>query len=92
MDRDNHLQKDTQFQRSRLSLSRSPRDSLKCFEISVPRHQICRIEEKKINRTATFHKLICDLTPEVRDILKILWKKELFFLHNILLPVVRFPC
>ena len=30
----------------------------------------------KINLTATFHKWICNLTPEVRDILKILWKRE----------------
>ena len=50
--------------------------------------QICRIKEK-INRTTTFHKRICSLTPEVRDILKILWKRgeisPLF--DNILLPV-----
>ena len=61
---------------SRLSLSRSPRESLKYFKISVPRHnyQICRIEEK-INQTTIFHKWICNLTPEVRDILKILWKR-----------------
>ena len=38
---------------SRLSLSLSPWDSLKNFEISVP--QICIIEEK-INRATTFHK------------------------------------
>ena len=50
-----------------------------------------------MNRTATFNKWICNLTPEVRDILKILWKRgeigaisPLF--HNILLPVVRFSC
>ena len=30
-------------------------------------YQICRIEEK-INRTTIFHKRICKLTPEVRDI------------------------
>ena len=30
----------------------------------------------KINRTTTFHKWICNLTPDVRDILKILWKEE----------------
>ena len=29
--------------------------------------QICRTEEK-INRTTTFHKWICTLTPEVRNI------------------------
>ena len=27
-----------------------------------------------MNRTATFNKCICNLTPEVRDRLKILWK------------------
>ena len=53
-----------------------------------------------MNRTGTFNKCICNLTLEVRDILKILWKKRrncslgaispLF--HNILLPVVRFSC
>ena len=53
---------------SRLSLSRSPKDYLKYFEISVPRH--LQIEEK-INRTMNIY-----LTPEVRGILKILWKKE----------------
>ena len=30
-------------------------------------YPICRIQEK-INRTTTFHKWICNLTPEVRDI------------------------
>ena len=29
----------------------------------------------KINRTTTFHKWICNLTSDVRDILKILWKR-----------------
>ena len=28
-----------------------------------------------MNRTATFNKCVCTLTPEVRDILKILWKR-----------------
>ena len=51
----------------------------------------------KINRTTTFHKCIRNLTPGVRSILKILWKRgeiapisPLF--HNILLPIVRFSC
>ena len=30
---------------------------------------------KKINQTTTVHKWICNLTPENRDILKILWKR-----------------
>ena len=43
--------------------------------IRISTYQIYRIEEK-INPTTTFHKLICNLTPEVQDILKILWKRE----------------
>ena len=48
-----------------------------------------------MNRTATFNKCICNLTPEVKELLKILWKRvgaisPLF--HNILLPAVRFSC
>ena len=86
-------------QYSRLSLFRIPRASLKHFEISVPRHsQICRIEEKLIGLT-TFNKYMCNLTLEVRDILKILWKRgeiateEQFLLFStIFLPVVRFSC
>ena len=52
----------------RLSLSRRPRDSLKYFEISVPRHIRFAELRKKINRTTTFQKWIGNLTPEVRDI------------------------
>ena len=59
---------------------------LKHFEISVLRH--IRFEElRKINRTTTFYKCICNFTPEVGNILKIL---QIF--HNILLPVVSFSC
>ena len=43
-------------------------------DIRTSRYQICRIE-KKIIRTTTFNKYICNLTLEVRDILKILWKR-----------------
>ena len=50
---------------SRLSLSRSPRDSLEYFEISVPRHIRFAELRKLINRTTTFNKWICNLTPEV---------------------------
>ena len=60
---------------SRLSLSRIPRGSLKYFEISVPRHISFAELRKIINRTTTFNKWICNLTPEVGDILKILWKR-----------------
>ena len=37
-------------------------------------YQICRIEEK-LYRTNTFNKCICNLTPEVRDVLKTLWRR-----------------
>ena len=65
---------------SRLSLPRIPRDSLRHFEISV-RWNIRFAEVRKIiNRTITFNKWICNLTPEVRDrMLKILWKRFLLF-------------
>ena len=53
---------------SRLSLSRIPRDSLKHFEISVPRHIRVERVRKTINWTTTFNKSICNLTPEVRNI------------------------
>ena len=69
-------------------ISRSPKDSLKyfvpivppntTFEISVPRHVSfakLKKKKKKIKRTITFQKLICNLTLKIRDILKILWKR-----------------
>ena len=60
---------------SRLSLSRTPRDSLKYFEISrTSTYQICRLEEK-INRTTAFNKCIYNWTLEVGHMLKILWKR-----------------
>ena len=43
-------------------------------DIRSSTYHICRIEEKVI-RTTTFNKYICNLTLEVRDILKILWKR-----------------
>ena len=43
---------------SRLSLSRIPRDSLKHFEISVPRHIRVERVRKTINWTTTFNKWI----------------------------------
>ena len=53
---------------SRLSLSRIPRDSLKHFEISAPRHIRVERVRKTINWTTTFNKWIFNLTPEVRNI------------------------
>ena len=59
-------------------------------DIRTSTYQNCRIEEK-INRTTTFNKCICNWTLEIRDILKILWKRgeiaPLF--HNILLLALR---
>ena len=64
---------------SRLSLSQILRDSLKNFEISILRHiRFFRIQEKLI-RLTTFNKYMCNLTLEVRDILKILLKQFLLF-------------
>ena len=59
---------------SRLSFSRIPRDYEILRDIRTSTHQICRIEEKII-RTTTFNKYICNWTLEVRDIMKILWKR-----------------
>ena len=57
------------------TLSQIPRDSLKYFEISVLRHIRFADFRKKINRTTAFNKCICNWTLEVRDMLKILWKR-----------------
>ena len=43
-------------------------------DIRTSTYQICRIEEKLI-RLTTFNKYMCSWTLEVRDILKILWKR-----------------
>ena len=74
-----------------ISKSKGPSEIFRDIRSST--YQICRIEEK-INRTTTFHKAVYNLTPEVRDILKILWKRGAIspLFHNILLPVVRFSC
>ena len=64
---------------SRLSLYRNPRDSMKYFEISVPLHIRFAELRKTIIRTTTFNKYayicICNWTLDVRDILKMLWKR-----------------
>ena len=44
-------------------------------------YQIFRIKQK-MNQTTTFHKWICNLTPEVTDILKILWKRGEIALYS----------
>ena len=62
-------------------------------DIRTSTYQTCRIEEKRI-RLTTFNKYMCNWTLEVRDILKILWKRgenpPLF--HNIYLHAFRFSC
>ena len=59
---------------STLVISKSKGLSYILRDIRTSTYQICRIEGK-INRTTTFHKWICNLTPEIRDILKILRKR-----------------
>ena len=44
-------------------------------DIRTSTYQICRIE-KKLIRLTTFNKYMCNWTLEVRDILKILWKRR----------------
>ena len=57
----------TQSINSRLALSPIPRDSIKYFEISVPRHIRFVELRKTIILTTTFNKYICISTLEVRD-------------------------
>ena len=45
-----------------------------------------------MNRTDTFHKCKCKLTPEVRYIENIVEGASSPLFHNILLTVVRFSC
>ena len=62
---------------SRLSLSRSQKATL--WNISrYPYRDISDFQkiEEIINRTTIFHKWTCNLTPEIRDVVKILWKRE----------------
>ena len=63
------------FEYSWLLLSRIPRDSLKHFEISVSWNIRVAEVRKTRNRTTTFNKWICNVTLEVKDTLKILWKR-----------------
>ena len=59
---------------SRLVISNSKGLSEILRDIRTSTYQICRIEEKII-RTTTFDIYMCNWTLEVRDILKILWKR-----------------
>ena len=65
---------------SRLSLSRIPKDSLKYFEIAVPRHiRFAELEKKQPHLTNLY---VTGL--EAGDIAKILWKRgEAPLFHNI---------
>ena len=68
-----------------LVISKS-KDSLKYFEISVLWHIVIVELKKKINRTAKFTNEVCNLTPKVRDVLKIFWKRgEIAHLEQFLL-------
>ena len=59
---------------STLAISNSTGLSEIVRDIRISTFQICRIEEKLI-RLTRFNKYMCNWTLEVRDILKILWKK-----------------
>ena len=63
------------FYYSRISLSRNPRDSMKYFEISVRRHIRFAELRKTNNPTTTFNRMNLSFDSQVRDILKILWKR-----------------
>ena len=82
------------FDYSRLSLSGIPRNSLKYFEISVPRHvRFAELRKKKKKKIEQPHLTnICVIGLEVRDLLKILWKRgeiaPLF--HNIFYLLLDF--
>ena len=68
---------------SRLSSSRTPRDSLKYIEIPVVRHIRFPELRKKINLTIKCPKFICNLTPLHKIyILKLFWKREKLLLKS----------
>ena len=60
-------------------------------DIRTSTYHICRIEEKII-RTTTFHKWICNLTPEVRGVLKILWKRGEIAALGAISPLSTISC
>ena len=67
----NHRHVSITYIQSILVISNSKGLSEILRDIRTSTYQICRIEEKLI-RLTTFNKHMCNLTPEVRDILKIL--------------------
>ena len=58
-----------------ISKPKGPSETLR--DIRTSTYQLCRIEENT-NRTTKFHKWTCNLTPLVRNMLKILWKRDNF--------------
>ena len=64
----------TIYIQSTLAISNSTGLSEIVRDIRTSTYQICRIVEKLI-RLTTFNKYMCNWTLEVRDILKILWKR-----------------
>ena len=70
---DSHCSKRKYIQ-STLVISNSKGLSEFIRDIRTSIYQICRIKEKLI-RLTTFNKYMCIWTLEVRDILKILWKR-----------------
>ena len=75
--------------RSILVISKSKRLSEILRGIRTSTYQICIIAEK-INRTATFLKWICNLTPKVRFCLKYCWKEEFLLLDFLVKTRTRF--
>ena len=59
---------------STLVISKSKGLSEILRDICTSTYQICG-DERKMNRTTTIKKWICNSTPEDRDILKLLWKR-----------------
>ena len=79
-----------------LAISKSKRLAEILRDIRILTYQFCRIK-KKINRTATFHKGICNLNPGERYIENIVEKGRRCFLgaisplfNNLLLSAVRY--
>ena len=78
------------YVQSTLAISNSTGLSEIVRDIRTSTYQICRNEEKLI-RLTTFNKYMCNWTLEVRDILKILWKRgEIALFHNIFYMLLDF--
>ena len=69
-----HQKIEMHYIQSTIVLSNSKALSETLRDIRISTYQIFRIGEKII-RTTTFNKFICNWTPDVRDISKILWKR-----------------